>query len=505
MTQSEDTVMNLNIDQNDLLDFEPSKPKRIDQDQVNTMTKNNIYSCYRNAPPLWEDVVDSINYIDLSKHSYRQMMYVLHDDVSNKTPKWMTVCCFDQVALTVPNKTILEGCNELIKLVEQEGLHKISFGTIQFPPEHQTKWVKIGELNAEIRLLNIDRKIPPLALHKALMKHMFPDNKGPLMVKGMMWQQYIKRTGLGETISDAGMSKLKHFLLQAVQKQFLSMSRKPSNRWLGTSQPPPLHSTEDYYSVETMCHFLREKGEFHAQKPTKSASTSSIQVKPRYNPVVLQPTGASADIDQNRPRPATWYGQNYQVDFQPLEDTRKVVLREEDDSAFDSVFVDQSEKTKRNYNERNDNDLRQSIEKLQSLHSQDKEFEVAKALAKAIKDNTEKEVIKTKTIEEDSSDLKKVKKENQDLKKEIAKLNKYLDTEEAENKDYKKQVNKLKLDNESLLLEKECLQNTQLKLDRELTTKTEQARLLEENYTFLKNLYDDRSAWIKKNKRKTKE
>ena len=494
MSHTDDIVMTLGVEQHDLLDCESPKTKPIDQDNTltNTIKKNIIYSCYKKLPKLWEDVVDSIDYVDLSRHSYHQMMYVLHDDIRDKRPKSMTVCCFDKAALTVPNNTILEACQELIRLVSEEGLHQLSFGTIQFPPEHQSKWEKLGKLNAELRILNIDRNIPPLTLHKATMRHMFEGNTGPLIIKGTMWEQYRRGTGLGETIAFAGLAKLKSFLVQAVQYQFVQMDRHPSKRWLGTNQPPPLCTNDDYLGNETMCHFLRQKDEFSIrpkfsnkeQEPPKSASTSGITVKARPQPVVAQPTGASANpqekqIDQNRPRPATWYGQDYQVNFEPLGKTRNVVVREGDDSAFDTVFIAESENTKRNCNEMNDTDLRHSIEAKTKV---------------------------TKTIEDNTSDQKKPKKDDDDqvvnLKKEIAKLNKYLDAEEADNKDYKKQVQKLKLDNEALLVEKDLLLITQLKLDREVTSKTEQIRLLEENYTFLKDLFDDRTTWINKEKSK---
>ena len=505
MSVTEDTVMTMGVEQHDLLDYEPVKTPTLDQDTLsNTMKTDHIYSCYKMLPILWEDVVDTINYHDLSKHSYHQMMYVIHDDIRDKIPKWMTICCFDQVALTLPNKTILEGCKEMIKLVEAEGIHKLSFGTIQFPPEHQSKWEKIGKLNSEIRLLNIDRNIPPLALHKALMKHMFDNNTGPLMIKGYMWEQFIKKTGLGETISFAGMKKMKSFLVQAVQKQFLQMNRPNSKRWLGTCQPPPLCATDEYKDDWTMCRFLREKGEDSiaskssktSKVPPKSASTSNIPA----TPVVPQPTGASANPtgatnnDQNRPRPATWYGEDYQVNYQPLDQIRNVVVRE-DDCAFDAVFSEEKENSKRNYNEseNNDSDLRLNIEKRKSRCSIDKEIEAVKSIQnKAIK-AVQDRATNTKTNEEFTNEMKS-------LNKEVSKLNKYLDTEEAQNKDLKKQVQKLKLDNEALLIEKDCLLTTQLRQDREIRAKDEQLRLLEENYTFLKNMHDDRTAWIKENR-----
>ena len=525
---SENTDLNLEVDQNDLLDYEPVKPTSKDQikDQdIPVLKKNNIYSCYKNTPPLWEDVVGTINYIDLSSHSFHQMLYVLHDDVRDTRPKWITVCCFDKVALTLPNKTIIDSCEKLIKLVEQEGIHNISFGTIQFPPEFQSKWQKLGQLNAKLRVLNIDRNIPPLTLHKALMKHMFEKNRGPLLVKGNMWVEFTKQTGLGKTVSPAGLRKLKSFLLQAVRLQFVEMDRIPSNRWLGTIQPPPLNSTDDYTTNPTMCHFLREKGEFNQR--SKSTSTAQAQVEqPQRSvstsniPVVPQPTGASATEegasateeekrkDQQRSRPITWHGQNIQVRYRPGNNTRKVVT-EDDSSAFSDTPKDQD-----NYNE---SDLRNTLVKRkaeqQSFVQQTTSFEQEIATISALQDQAAKvmqnRVSMTKPVQDLANELLKVKTENEErkeqeetLKKEISKLNKYLDAEEEDNKKYKKQVEKLKLDNAALLLEKDCALNTQLNLERSLKNKSDQIKMLEDSYAFLKTMHDDRTEWIQKELKK---
>ena len=496
----DDLAMNLDVDHDDLMHEgdeivhegdEIVYEDAVDEVQQEVPTEDEyafttkvkkIYTCMRMPSDLWEDQKGSVDLVTMVGFSYKETMDKLMEEINDPVPKEMTIFCFHEFIYTMDNNQLFDGCDHLIKMVKKSGIHDISFCCAPFPPNEQKFWYRIGMFNAEMRIFNISREIPPLTLHKSLMKFQNEDGTGPCIVKGYMWQEYCDRVGLGSTPSYDGFVKIKKQLVLAVNMQFIKMVRKASRYWPGTIKPPPLCTNDDYLKKPIMVKFLKEKDQFNirdscitAPQPKKSSSTSSVQ------------SGASATPAERaldslpKPRPATWYGQNLSVNFQPLGERRKVSATKIDEETFEDKTVESD------YNEGNSSD-------------------------KPSKDKTKEELLREvrKLRADKTHALSEQKKREDYLKERINKLHDEIDKEEDENKRNEKQVDKYKKELEQADLEIEALKLVKglkdqkiSKLEADLENKTTTATLLQnqvnflsEQYEFIKRLHDEKSGYM---------
>ena len=407
----------------------------------------------------------------MPNHSLQQILDTIIADIMCPIPKMMTVACFDLMITKHSNDEILEGITHLIKLVKDGGIHHISVGTLQFPPDYQEIWLKIGQINAQIRILNIERGVPPLSMHKALMKPR-DEFSGPLIVKGAMWKEYLAMTGLGSALSRAGIAKIVHFAFLACGLQFTDMPRRPSSKWIGLLQPPRLCVTEGYADNSIMCDILRARGLYNV----RPNSTSNIP-----SPDVQQPPRRLSLNDV----PAPVIEEN---DYQIVNADRQVIPEEQ------SMEQDQSQNNSpvRSEEDRNYNESEQQQLSTTSQEKMDKLF-----------------TITSPTVESLKSELRKIKlsnimttKENKDkenkLQGKIKKLYDDLEAVEAtvENQakkisKQKKELEKLKLEVETQKLHQEVYMDEMEKVTRKKESFEEQLQMKTDQYDFLKTLYTD--------------
>ena len=420
---------------------------------------------------------------NLQHHSFDQIMETITLDIQDKQPKLMTLACFDRMVPQVPNQHIINGIKKLLVLIDEGGVHQAAIATCQFPPARQNTWTTIGQLNAELRIINLDRNLPPLPLHKALMKQQ-DGNSGPLIVKGLMWEQFCDKSALGSTLSPAGLNKLLRFLTKACPKQFVKMRRNNSKRHLSILQPPPLCETEGYTNNSLMMTILRNKGEVNRRQMPVVPMPGTQQ----------QPRGQSAQATSNdregfSRRPATWHGDsNMQVTCE--SDSRSVVVTD-DVFTEDEMEVDQTPvfNLNRRIEGRNFNEASREVERIREEF-----YEVARETTREKIERLKNKGVKT--VEELQKELRKLKLDNIKDKNEKKKLNKDLDEAEANNKKYKKEIDKLRLDKEAMRIERDCNDRLLLKLEKDVYDKNERIELLEDQYKFLKTLHKEKGDMI---------
>ena len=184
------------------------------------LTKRNIFYSDIDMPDwLLRDVPEQFEWTTLSNVTLEQMSVKIEEDIKDPDPKLMILQCFGKQLLYRTNHSVIEVINHLTRLVDSTGIHQISPGTNNFIPDKPDSWEHTAQFNSTVRLMNIDRNLPPLSLHKAIMKPQFGDS-GPLMIKGLMWKEFCSKDGLGSNLSTAGLMKLKHFVMLAFENHF---------------------------------------------------------------------------------------------------------------------------------------------------------------------------------------------------------------------------------------------------------------------------------------------
>ena len=521
MSQEEHLEMELNqqdliddaeitaIDQNKYPARFPSPPPKFRQQKPRQIQ---IFSCYVMYLPIWHEMLEDLpgsRWRGMPWHTLDQMVEAVTYEIVDQKPKQITIACWDRRIGVNSNKEILDASKLFIKLVDEDKTHQLSFASVQFPPDKQKYFAQIAELNSELRKLNISRQVPPLSLHKSLMKHLYDDNSGPLICRGPMWKQFVDKTGLGSEPSNAGYDKMRKFLTPALRLQFVNMKRKASRQYSVALRPPPLCTLEEYREVPEMVQFLKDKGEYNIRpastsnipttpkkvQPQRTSSASNQPPRPKSTPLVTKPrsqSGASAttaekkiDFEKTKPTPGykpSWYGKDCAVIYTPENQRRKLVLnnKENDESFEDEVQHVPIPKTTEqvNYNEGNES-LRDKIERRKNKPdtSNDELDQVKSRLAREQKENKEKET----TIE---------------------KLNDYLDEEEDITKKQKKELDELRLNTETLKLEMTTKDQKIEKLERSLLDAQERLKLLQNLYDYAKQLNEDRNQWTNKSSKK---
>lgn len=480
-----DEVMLMNIDENDLILEEPStpSPKQAKPTKIYSLKRKSnfdpkfqyiFYSFFEmpaernNTPIVW---------VNLNHLSFQQMIQRLKDDINNEAPKMMTVSCFDRMIPHIPNDVIVKNCKQLIKLTNEGGIHRISFTTHHFIPSKQAYWYRTAQINSDMRILNIDRKIPPFQIHKAVMKHRDGDH-GPLIVRGVMWIEHVKKSGLGTNFSNEGLHKIMDVVEIALGLQFVDMPRTPSKRFIGFPQPPKLCTTEGYINNTIMCNLLKNKGEFNV----RPASTSSLPRIPQP-PTHEQPQRSASQNDVPRERSPTsppgakgnssvfTPSKNRQVFF-PIEDTEgpfnvgRVKLRHDPGDDFEDE-KQSSEKSK--YNERES----KNMDELQGELSQLK--------------------LDTKEIKQRERSFEK---KIEDLNDEIDELEITNEKQEKQIRRYIKEIEKTNLESETQRLEIVCKDREIDNLKSEVKMQAEKVKQLKSQYDFLKSIHDAKNQII---------
>ena len=482
----QDTDLVISIDEHDVIyeqeSLTPSKTELWNYNQINSNKLKfdrdylqNFYSVLE----LPEDLLDGtpINWHVYTGHSFSQIMEKLIAEIKDHEPKMMTIACFENAIYQVSNETIINGAKHLVQLVKDGGIHHISIATQPFIPSRQNFWHRVAKLNAELRYINIDANVPPFCLHKALMKPR-DEFSGPLVVKGLMWQEFVDKEGLGTKLSYEGMGKIVHFAKLAMSYQFVDMPRKASKRWIGILKPVPLCATEGYINNHIMCNILRKKGEFNI-RPVSTGALPSPRVPQPQN----QPQRSLSAPTLQGAQGSSQGAQGSSRDSDPSV-RRKVHLPV---NTNENVFSD---------DESMDNDQRRP----------DYEIEKRPKVIEKRPNSIECEQIEQlqEEIRQTKIDTKRQKKDIEEhFEKRIKALNDELDEYEAkdDNQDkkiakYKKENDKLKLENEAMKVERLAQDRQMQKTERELHDQKEQFTMMKGMYEFVKKLHEEKGKLL---------
>ncbi len=212
-----------------------------------------------NMPPLeWNSQLLGIEWVTMHHDSiYETTKEVIKIIQDTSAPKEIVLQVFQKWAGGVAREVFEE---EMFKVFEENrrvGLHKLQVATLYFIPEHSPVWPTIGELNCFIRKETLKDNMGPFNLHRFLMK---PVGKGyTLYCKGMMWEEYRMDVGLGRTLSNEGLGKIKKFIIEQFKTGFLNI-KLPSHQGVREVIPPPLYLTPGYKSNERMLDILIQRG-----------------------------------------------------------------------------------------------------------------------------------------------------------------------------------------------------------------------------------------------------
>lgn len=428
-------------------------------------------------------------------------------DINDLKPKNMLLACFGKQVLQRSNQSVIEVVNELVDMVDSEGIHQIAPSTNHFIPNKPQSWDAVASFNCQMRIINIDRGLPPLTLHKCLMDREFVDH-GPLIINGRMWLEYLYGEGLGENLSRAGLGKYKHFFMMAFAYQFKKQDRNPSVRDMGTPKPPPLAATKGYEDYPFMRNILEERGLLNLRgvynravdppKPRKQQDQNEQKATP-----VKQRSKSDTNINirdqkiEKEERPKTWYAENVQV-TETQGARRKVSLPS---TSSDSGFINSED---RNYNEDED-----QIEKIyKGIRRKYISYESLESAYDKLKNEKHEETTYYK------KKIDKLYIENEELREYQTKTQKAYDDFKIETDIFVQSVEKLQQENKDLKAsaqeDKDQLKSALRKLDvreEEIRMKDERLKMLQGQYDFFKSLQNDVSDYFqdktdKKKKRK---
>ena len=481
-----DGVIQMNIDENDLIYEEPTipSPKQAKPTKIYSLKhKSNFdpkfqyifYSFFEmpsernNTPIVWTN---------LNHLSFQQMIQRLKDDINNEAPKMMTVGCFDRMIPHIPNDVIVKNCKQLIKLTNEGGIHQISFTTHHFIPSKQAYWYRTAQINSDMRILNIDRKIPPFQIHKAVMKHRDGDH-GPLIVRGVMWIEHVKKSGLGTNFSNEGLHKIMDVVERALGLQFVDMPRTPSKRFIGFPQPPKLCTTEGYINNNIMCNLLKNKGEFNV----RPASTSSLPRVPPPPPHEQPQRSASQNDVPMRKSPTSPSGaQGNSSDFTPNKNRQVFFPTEDAEGPFNVGRV----KLRHDPGDDDFDDEIPSSDKTKYNQSECKSMD-------ALQGELSKLKLDTKEIKQRE---RRFEKKIEDLNDEIDELENTTEKQDKLIRKYIKEIEKTTLEAETQRFEIGRKEREIDNLKSEVKMQTEKVKQLKSQYDFLKSIHDAKNQII---------
>ena len=476
---STDSVIELNVNQNDIVvddnedavsvhmeeeETEEHPQPEVDQSEQKKEVKHIFYSDIY-IPEFYLRTTPNHFEYRFMTGSLEKMVEIITSDIRDTSvPKLLIIQCFGKVLYNRTNASVIDAVYNLIKLVDDQGIHKIAPSTNHFIPAKPRTWEHCAHFNAEMRICCIDRGQPPLTLHKALMDREAIDH-GPLFIKGPMWTEYLSGQGLGHTLSKAGYRKIIHFVLKAFEHQFQAR-HTPSKRYIGTPQPPPLSETPGYSDNDNMLRILEEEGllsfrhRYRAQQVAPDNRFQAIDPQEHHSvpqPVVPQPRQSSSTSSLNQAVPQsseserrkTWYGQNMVITEGGA--ARKISMPGPSGANNDSGVFDESPRASKTRSFNEDQQIREAYENLKINHNRDEEYYKNK-----------------------------------------------IDALIMDKEDLKDRVADLKEENETLRAADELSKTKQRSLQRQLDSKAEECilkderiKMVEEQCRFIKNLHED--------------
>lgn len=212
--------------------------------------------------------------------------------LDDPTPKMVMVWCFNiYVWAKEYSQELFECLGRIRNRMMKPSIHYLVISDIPFAPQHAKAWTEISVINHYIRNLNLSLNQTPLILSKAFLKRV---NHIPKMcVKANYWKEYVEGTGLGVTISDEGMDKVRRWCGGHFKEGMVG--RVNHNTMMGKAEVPTKLQDSPGYKSKLMQGFLKAIGLYNPntwndrRSPRQPFNTGSAQnnlLKPRLPGVV---------------------------------------------------------------------------------------------------------------------------------------------------------------------------------------------------------------------------
>ena len=209
---------------------------------------------------IW-DSKHPIKYVYLKDMSLEHMTEAVMDKLDNtKSPLNMTINIYQYSAGYRSNTALERSTADIMRTVQNNPVNKVAFCSVIFKPDLESEWENIAMFNQHLRLLNSQMKVPPMNLHKAVMRQS-PRGNG-LVVRGWFWKEYCKGYGNGFNLNYDGKAKVKEFIVKYHNESFNLRDFPESPLYTRQWQPLPLRYTEgfkQYYQGVTKTHDLRDE------------------------------------------------------------------------------------------------------------------------------------------------------------------------------------------------------------------------------------------------------
>lgn len=189
--------------------------------------------------------------------------------LKSNTPKNILVLAYQKFVGHVDVTTLEKHLNEISRLA-MESIHQLAFGCFYYVPQFERVWSMYTQLNMHVRLLNLNMGLSPCNMHKSFL---ISYNKGRVFyVRPNLFAEYIKESGVGETLSYAGYVRVKDSSLKYLYKAFEEEDRPVSQALAKDVEPPPLFLSPGYKSKPSMQKFIKESG---LRQPSRSNMVGS--------------------------------------------------------------------------------------------------------------------------------------------------------------------------------------------------------------------------------------
>ena len=191
-------------------------------------------------------------------------------------PKNILVLAYQKFVHNTNVTTLEKHLNEVSKMA-MESIHNLAIGNFFYVPQFERIWDRKTALNQHVRLLNLNCGLPPCNVQK---RFLVSYNKGRVhYVRPNLFTEYVKGSGVGETLSYAGYVRLMQVALKYLYNAFEEMERPVSRAMAGDTEPPPLFLTPGYKTNVVMQRHIREAGLRQPSRP-RVASEEPEVVKP---------------------------------------------------------------------------------------------------------------------------------------------------------------------------------------------------------------------------------
>lgn len=166
-----------------------------------------------------------------------------------QTPKTLIIQCLSQYLDAYSISEIRDHIKMVVAKAERNPVHQLVVCSMPFKPVHESYWMSVSELNSFIRLSNLSLNQCPLSLHKASLTKV--PKLQALAVNGRMWAEKVDGSGLGSSLSPAGIRKhetwiCRHAVLGMQQDSVVLAATDSENIIPARLQDTPGYKTPKY-------------------------------------------------------------------------------------------------------------------------------------------------------------------------------------------------------------------------------------------------------------------